>query len=77
MKIGGEVDAPSRSGPVTLTVVEKRLAATEVQPVHILLRIFEKVMEELLVVAAKRNTAQRRGRHRIRFHATRGDGEVR
>lgn len=39
---------------------QKRLATAEIQPVHVVLRIFEKIAEELLVIAAKRDATQRR-----------------
>ncbi len=39
---------------------QKRFSATEVEPLQILLRIIEEVVEKLLVVAAKCDAAKRR-----------------
>lgn len=62
---------PERLEPQTTVVDEvadidpvgqKRLAAAEIQPVHVVLRIFEEIAEELFVIAAKRDAAQGRRR---------------
>jgi len=62
---------PERLEPQTAVVDEvadidpvgqKRLAAAEIQPVHVVPRIFEEIAEELFVIAAKRDAAQGRRR---------------